>query len=60
MRLYQRKMCMSLKCRYLVPADLTVAAMMSAIYKENNDEDGFLYADNGENTFGYPENQANT
>ncbi|GJS89427.1 ethylene-responsive transcription factor 13-like protein [Tanacetum coccineum] len=29
------------------------AAMMSAIYKENKDEDGFLYMTyNGENTFG--------
>ncbi|CAK9168490.1 unnamed protein product, partial [Ilex paraguariensis] len=30
-----------------------VAAMMSAIYEENKDEDGFLYATySGENTFG--------
>ncbi|KVH99145.1 Autophagy protein Atg8 ubiquitin-like protein [Cynara cardunculus var. scolymus] len=52
--------------RYLVPADLTVGqfvyvvrkrikltAMMSAIYEENKDEDGFLYMTySGENTFG--------
>lgn len=31
----------------------TVAAMMSAIYEENKDEDGFLYMTySGENTFG--------
>ena len=31
----------------------TTAAMMSAIYEENKDEDGFLYMTySGENTFG--------
>ncbi|KAL9296966.1 hypothetical protein ACSQ67_022862 [Phaseolus vulgaris] len=54
------------KKKYLVPADLTVGqfvyvvrkrikltAMMSAIYEENKDEDGFLYMTySGENTFG--------
>lgn len=31
----------------------TVAAMMSAIYEENKDDDGFLYMTySGENTFG--------
>ncbi|KAF3453451.1 hypothetical protein FNV43_RR03891 [Rhamnella rubrinervis] len=33
--------------------DITAAAMMSAIYEENKDEDGFLYMTySGENTFG--------
>ncbi|KAK6934466.1 Autophagy protein Atg8 ubiquitin-like, partial [Dillenia turbinata] len=32
----------------------TTAAMMSAIYEDNKDEDGFLYMTySGENTFGY-------
>lgn len=32
---------------------VTTAAMMSAIYEENKDEDGFLYMTySGENTFG--------
>lgn len=32
---------------------VTAAAMMSAIYEENKDEDGFLYMTySGENTFG--------
>ncbi|KAJ0575062.1 putative autophagy protein Atg8 ubiquitin [Helianthus annuus] len=36
------------------------AALMSAIYEENKDEDGFLYMTySGENTFGYPVNQDN-
>lgn len=31
------------------------AAMLSAIYEENKDEDGFLYMTySGENTFGFP------
>jgi GABA(A) receptor-associated protein len=33
--------------------DVFAAAMMSAIYDENKDEDGFLYMTySGENTFG--------
>ncbi|XP_017617216.1 autophagy-related protein 8C-like isoform X1 [Gossypium arboreum] len=33
----------------------TAAALMSAIYEENKDEDGFLYMTySGENTFGSP------
>ncbi|KVH95513.1 Autophagy protein Atg8 ubiquitin-like protein [Cynara cardunculus var. scolymus] len=41
------------KKKYLVPADLTVGAIMSAIYEEKKDEDGFLYVTySGENTFG--------
>ncbi|KAJ0787762.1 putative autophagy protein Atg8 ubiquitin [Helianthus annuus] len=36
------------------------AALMSAIYEENKDEDGFLYMTySGENTFGCPVNQDN-
>ncbi|KAE8075700.1 hypothetical protein FH972_014393 [Carpinus fangiana] len=39
--------------RYLVPADLTVAAMISAIYEVSKDEDGFLYMTyREENSFG--------
>ncbi|KVI09408.1 Autophagy protein Atg8 ubiquitin-like protein [Cynara cardunculus var. scolymus] len=34
------------------------AALMSAIYEENKDEDGFLYMSySGENTFGFQEMQ---
>merc|ERR1712137_910995 len=56
------------KKKYLVPADLTVgqfvyevlpptAALMSSIYEEHKDEDGFLYITySGENTFGSREN----
>ncbi|KAE8976419.1 hypothetical protein PR002_g25317 [Phytophthora rubi] len=51
------------KKKYLVPADLTVgqfvyvirklSALMSNIYKEQKDSDGFLYVTySGENTFG--------
>ncbi|GES78331.1 autophagy-like protein 8 [Rhizophagus clarus] len=46
------------KKKYLVPADLTVvlpptAALMSSIYEEHKDDDGFLYITySGENTFG--------
>uniref|UniRef100_A0A8H7NL98 Autophagy-related protein n=1 Tax=Bionectria ochroleuca TaxID=29856 RepID=A0A8H7NL98_BIOOC len=53
------------KKKYLVPSDLTAififvdevlpptAALMSSIYEEHKDEDGFLYITySGENTFG--------
>ena len=37
----------------LVVGCISAAAMMSAIYEENKDEDGFLYMTySGENTFG--------
>ena len=38
---------------FLIHASFLTAAMMSAIYEENKDEDGFLYMTySGENTFG--------
>jgi GABA(A) receptor-associated protein len=37
----------------LLPLLVAAAALMSAIYEENKDEDGFLYMTySGENTFG--------